>query len=103
MSTAVSDNRQAGRYEISVDGRLAGFTQYRRHPTVIEFVHTVIEPEYEGRGLASELISSALETARADGLQVLPLCPFVRDYIERHPDYLELVPPDRRGSFGLPA
>jgi hypothetical protein len=70
---------------------------------VIEFVHTEIEPEYEGRGLASELIRSALDTARANGLQVLPLCPFVREYIERHDEYLELVPVARRAHFHLPA
>jgi predicted GNAT family acetyltransferase len=102
MSTAVTDNEQERRYEIRVDGRLAGSTQYRRHPTVIELVHTVIEPEYEGRGLASELIRSALDAARDDGLQVLPYCPFVRGYIERHHEYLELVPAGRRAGFKLP-
>jgi len=101
MSTAVTDNAQASRYEISADGHLAGFTEYRRYPTVIEFVHTEIEPQYEGRGLASELIRSALDTARANGLNVLPLCPFVREYIERHDEYLELVPEARRAHFNL--
>ena len=101
MTTAVADNTQASRYEISAEGHLAGFTLYRRYPTVIEFLHTEIEPEYEGRGLASELIRSALETARADGLQVLPLCPFVREYIERHDEYLDLVPEARRAYFNL--
>src|SRR5947209_5020696 len=103
MTTAVSDNPQGSRYEISADGQLAGFTEYRRFPTVVEFVHTKIEPEYEGRGLASELIRSALEDARENGLQVLPFCPFVREYIERHDEYLELVPAARRAQFKLPA
>ena len=103
MTTAVIDNRHQNRYEIRADGRLAGFTEYRRHPTVIEFIHTEIEPEYERRGLAGELIGSALDTARADGLEVLPFCPFVRAYIERHREYLELVPAGRRAEFDLPA
>ena len=101
--TSVTENEQAHRYEVRVDGQLAGFTQYRRHPGVIEFVHTQIEPEYEGRGLASWLIRSVLDTARADGLDVLPYCPFVRGYIDRHPDYVDLVPAGRRAEFDLPS
>jgi uncharacterized protein len=101
--TSVSDNKGARRYEVHVDGRLGGFTEYRRHPTVIEFVHTQIEPGYEGRGLASELIRSALDAARSDGLKVLPYCPFVRGYIQRHHAYLDLVPAGRRAGFGLPS
>ena len=103
MTTNVSDNRQEGRYEISADGQLAGFTEYRRFPTVIELVHTKVEPEFEGRGLASELIRSALDDAREHRLQVLPFCPFVRQYIERHAEYLDLVPAARRTQFKLPA
>lgn len=102
MVTSVTDNRQLHRYEIRADGRLAGFTTYRRHPTVIEFIHTEIEPEYEGHGLANELVHSELDAARADGLEVLPFCPFVRGYIERHHEYLDLVPQDRRAEFRLP-
>jgi uncharacterized protein len=103
LTTAVTDNTQAHRYEIWADGRLAGFTTYLRHPGIIEFVHTEIGAEYEGRGLAGELIRSVLDTARASGSEVLPLCPFVRGYIERHPRYLELVPANRRARFDLPA
>ena len=102
MAAAVADNPQLGRYEISVDGELAGSVTYRRHPGVIEFVHTEIDPRFEGHGLASQLSRSVLDTARADGLQVIPICPFVRAFIREHHDYLHLVPAGRRAGFDLP-
>ena len=103
MTTSVTDNVQQHRYEIRVDGQLAGFTEYRRHPTLIEFVHTEIEPQYESRGLASQLVRTELEAVGAAGLEVLPFCPFVRGYIESHHRYLDLVPLGRRAEFGLPS
>lgn len=102
MSTSVTDDPGQNRYEIRADGQLAGFSEYRRHPNVIEFTHTKIEPAHEGQGLGSELVRSELDAARADGLAVLPFCPFVRGYIERHHEYLDLVPAERRAEFGLP-
>ncbi|MFZ1154724.1 MAG: GNAT family N-acetyltransferase, partial [Solirubrobacteraceae bacterium] len=90
-----------GRFEIRLDGELAGFLQYRRHPTQIALVHTELAPRFQGHGLASQLIGSALDTARADALEVLPVCPFVQAYIQKHPDYLDLVPASRRAHFNL--
>lgn len=97
----VADNADRERYEIRVDGKLAGFVKYRLQPGVIELVHTEINDEFEGRGLGSRLISFALDDARQQGLAVLPFCPFVNDYIQRHSQYVELVPADRRPGFGL--
>jgi predicted GNAT family acetyltransferase len=102
MAAVVSDNESEHRYEIHLDGQLAGFTEYRRHPAVIEFTHTKIEPRFQHHGLASQLISSALDSARRSGLQVIPFCPFVRGYIRENPDYLDLVPQTRRKDFDLP-
>jgi predicted GNAT family acetyltransferase len=65
-------------------------------------IHTEILPQHESRGYGGRLISGALELAREEGLAVIPHCPFVREYIERHPDFLELVPVARRAEFGLP-
>jgi hypothetical protein len=101
MATTISDNENETRFEIRLDGELAGFLRYRRHPTQIGLVHTEIFPSFEGRGLGSELIGSVLETAREQGLEVLPVCPFVQDYIRKHPDYLDLVPAARRAHFEL--
>jgi predicted GNAT family acetyltransferase len=97
----VADNADEARYEIRADGELAGFLTYRLHADLIELVHTEIDEEFEGRGLGSQLISSALDDARERGLAVLPFCPFVNDYIQRHRQHIELVPEGRRKDFGL--
>jgi predicted GNAT family acetyltransferase len=97
------DDPDAGRLQIRVDGRRAGYTAYRRRPGAIALTHTEIEPEFEGRGLGGALAREALSRARAEGIAVLPLCPFVRSFIERHPSELDLVPVERRAEFGLPA
>jgi len=97
----IRDDPAAGRLEILVDGRRAGYAAYRRHPEAIAYTHTEIEPEFEGRGLGGKLVRAALDKARAEGVAVLPYCPFVREYVERHPDQLDLVPEGRREEFGL--
>ena len=99
----VLDVPDRSRYEIRVDGEVAGFTEYRRRPGLIAFIHTLVDPRFEGQGLASQLVRTALSEARSDGLSVLPFCPFVRAYIAGHPEYLDLVPPDMRAKFDLPA
>jgi uncharacterized protein len=97
----VSDDREAGRYVITVDGEPAGFAQYRDRGRAISFVHTEIDDRFEGRGLGGRLISAALDDVRSQGLAVLPFCPFVKGYIARHHEYLDLVPETRRAQFGL--
>lgn len=98
---AVSDSPAAQRYELRVDGELAGFAQYRLKPDQISLTHTEIDDRFEGQGLASRLISFALDDARERGLAVLPFCPFVNAYIQRHREYVDLVPEDRRAEFDL--
>jgi predicted GNAT family acetyltransferase len=100
---AVVDAPDRSRFEVRVDGEVAGFTEYRRRPGLIAFIHTLIDPRFEGQGLGSELVRAALSQARSDGLSVLPFCPFVRSYIARHTEYLDLVPEDVRAKFDLPA
>ena len=96
--TDVSDRR---RFEIAVDGAVLGFAEYRRRPGVISFIHTEIDPAHKGEGLGTLLVKSALDTARAEGLAVLPYCPFVQGFIDRHREYLDLVPVERRAKFAL--
>jgi predicted GNAT family acetyltransferase len=100
-AVAVTDHPEQERYEVTADGALAGFAQYRARPGLIAFVHTEIDPRFEGRGLASQLIRAALDDSRAKGLTVLPFCPFVNGYIERHAEYADLVPDAFRRQFGL--
>jgi predicted GNAT family acetyltransferase len=99
----VVDVPERSRLEIRVGDETAGFVEYRRAPGRIAFIHTSIDPRFDGRGLGSELVRAALADARAEGLAVLPFCPFVRSYIEAHPEYLDLVPEDMRARFALPA
>jgi uncharacterized protein len=101
---SVVDVPERERFEIRGGDEVLGFTEYRRRGDLIAFIHTEVDPGQEGKGLASRLISSALDAAREEGLSVLPFCPFVRGYITKHPDpYLELVPADLRAHFELPA
>jgi len=88
----VRDNRQARRYEIEADGHVAA-TWYRLRPGVITFTHTEVPSALEGRGIGSALAKGVLDDARRRGLKVVPLCPFVAAYIERHPEYRDLVVP----------
>jgi predicted GNAT family acetyltransferase len=99
----VADEPERSRFEVRVDGEIAGFAEYRRRPELIAFVHTLIDPRFEGQGLGGRLVRAALDDARAEALDVLPFCPFVRGYIASHlADYLDLVPADHRAHFDLP-
>jgi predicted GNAT family acetyltransferase len=91
MEMTVKDNADALRYEITVDGERAGFVTYRLSPGVMTFLHAEVDPAREGRGIGSRLVRDALDDARARGLTVRPRCPFVAAYIERNPDYADLV------------
>jgi uncharacterized protein len=99
MASVVCENEGEQRFEIRLDGELVGVLSYRRHASRIALIHTEIDRQFQGRGLAAKLIGSALDAAEAQGLEVLPVCPFVQDYIRGHPEYLELVPAARRAHF----
>ncbi|QFG23651.1 GNAT family N-acetyltransferase [Actinomadura sp. WMMB 499] len=93
MAVEVSDVPEAKRYEARVDGEseVAGIAEYIRTPELVAFVHTEVPPEYEGRGVGSALVRTALDEARAAGLRVLPTCPFFAGWIARHPEYQDLL------------
>ncbi|QUH02650.1 N-acetyltransferase [Saccharopolyspora erythraea] len=95
------DNPGDSRFEIRSDGERAGFVDYRLRGGTISLLHTEIDDRFEGQGLGSLLVRSVLDNARERGLEVLPYCPFVRSWIARHPDYLELVPEGRSAEFDL--
>jgi uncharacterized protein len=98
----VRDNPESHRFEIVVDGAVAGFAEYRHRDGRRSFTHTEIDPAYEGRGLGSTLVRFVLDDARTHGYAVLPYCEFVRGYISEHrSDYLDLVPENERAKFGL--
>ena len=87
----VVDSFEQSRYEILLGGELAGVLHYRRHGGTVELAHTEIDQAFEGRGLAGRLASAALEDARGRATPVLVTCPFVTSYLERHPEYNDLL------------
>jgi predicted GNAT family acetyltransferase len=101
VTTTITDVPARRRFEIRVDGDIAGFVEYRRRPGVISLVHTEIDPSRAGTGLGTSLVRAVLDRARKEGLAVQPYCPFIRRFIDRHPEYLDLVPMERRTQFGL--
>ena len=98
---SLADNPAASRYELHVDGKLAGFITYHIRGQAISLNHTEVDPGFQGGGIAGHLARYALDDARKRDLAVLPYCPYVRSWIKRHPEYADLVPPDRRAEFDL--
>ena len=101
MAVTVAEAPDRERYEITVDGELAGFAEYRGPGATRAFTHTEIDERFEGQGLGSTLIRETLDDVRRHGRHVLPICPFVKDFLDRHDEYLDLVEPRIRRSFGL--
>lgn len=103
-STEVVNNEAENRFEITLDGEVAGYAQYRQAPRQLRaFMHTEVDPEYRGQGLGGKLMGSALDATREEGLGVLPFCPGFQRFISSNREYLDLVPEDRRGEFELGA
>lgn len=90
MENVVVDNRAENEFELDVDGHRA-VAAYQLEGDMITFTHTLVPKKLEGRGIASKLIRAALDSARDRGLKVIPICPFVKAFIERHPEYQSLV------------
>ena len=90
-SIRVADNPDRHRYEAFVDGERAGFAAYRDEPGRRVFTHTEIDDRFEGKGVGGALAAAALDDTRAHGRSVVPECPFIAAYIERHPAYQDLV------------
>lgn len=89
-SENVTDNRERGRYELTVEGHTA-FAAYKVDGEIITFTHTVVPPALEGRGVASRLILFALSDVRERGFGVIAQCPFVAAYIRKHPEWADLL------------
>lgn len=95
--TEVSHNPEQSRYEAHVDGALAGVAVYQLTDKLVVFTHTEVDSAYEGQGIGSALARFALDDVRSGGTRkVLPLCPFIKQWIGHHADYADLV-------YGAPA
>ena len=91
VTLRVTDHPDDARYEARLGDELAGFSAYRLTNGQITFTHTEVDDAYEGQGVGSALARYALDDARERGLAVVPRCPFIAAWIERHPDYGDLV------------
>ena len=88
----VRRNEETGRYEILVDDRVVGFTEFRaREDGVLVFPHTVIDEDQRGQGLGGQLIGAALDDVRARDERIVPECAAVRGFVDDHPEYADLV------------
>jgi uncharacterized protein len=93
MSITVDDNSLVSRYEARVNSSLAGVSEYELTDDTIIFLHTVVAEKYEGQGVGGAIARYALDDARTRGMQVRALCPFIRGWMERHPEYSDLISP----------
>ena len=92
MDVTVVDNPEQNRFEARTpDGQVAGYAEYSRSSSSIMFTHTRVEDAFGGHGIGSKLVAGALDQVRERGLAVIPRCSFVRGYIDRHPEYADLV------------
>lgn len=104
MVTIVQDRPDEERYEIRVDGQLAGFAAYRLSRDVISVLHTEIDPAFQGQGLAGQLVRDMLADIASRELGLYPFCPLVHRVIRKDlAAYLQLVPENARERFRLPA
>nr|WP_245717372.1 GNAT family N-acetyltransferase [Nocardia jejuensis] len=85
-------------FRVSVDGERAGLTSYVDHGNQRIFFHTEVDDRFAGRGLAGRLIGAALQQTRAAGKRIVPICPFVAGYLQKHHDYDDIVDPVTPGA-----
>lgn len=92
MAVKTRNNQDEHRFEAYVDGNLAGAAYYKLREGVIDFDHTEVDGAFEGQGVGSSLARAALDDVRAEGSRkVVASCPFIRGWIEKHPDYQDLL------------
>lgn len=98
----ITNNLEKCRYEIFIDGELAGFADYKIAGGTVKFPHTEVDPAFGGRGVGSALVEFALDEVKKQNKFVAPICPFVAKAILKKPDqYLELVPETERAKYGI--
>jgi predicted GNAT family acetyltransferase len=88
--TTVRDNKALSRFELDVDGGVA-FANYRLTPSAVIITHTETPRSLRGHGIASELVEGALALIRADGRKVIAGCGFVVDFLDKHPEYTDMM------------
>jgi uncharacterized protein len=88
----IKNDPEMSRYEaVDEAGVVVGFSEYRLRDGAVVFTHTVVDDAFEGHGVGSTLARAALDDVRASGARVVALCPFIKAYIDNHPDYQDLL------------
>lgn len=87
----VTENQPEQRFEATIDNETAGTLDYLFDGDVMVTTHTVVPPDYEGRGVGSYLAAAALKRASEQGLKVRPECSFIANYIGKHPEFADLL------------
>jgi predicted GNAT family acetyltransferase len=87
----IVDNPTEQRYEARLDGVVVGISEYRQAGARRIVFHTEVAPEHEGTGIGGRLARGVLDDIRARGLRLTPRCPFIAAYLERHPEFADLV------------
>jgi predicted GNAT family acetyltransferase len=90
MPNSVRDNPTRHRFELDTEGQIA-YSEYRRANSVVTIMHTEVPKELNGKGIGSALVRGVLGLIRAEGAKVRPICPFVKGYIEKHPEFADLL------------
>lgn len=91
MANEVRNNSEAARYEIFVDGQLAGIADYSVRDDVVVLPHTEIDGSHRGKGLGAELVRFALDDVRASGRTIVPACWYVAQFVDENPGYRDLI------------
>lgn len=102
MSSEVRNNFALERFEIYVDGAIAGYAEYQDTGAERAFIHTELDAGHEGREYGRVLVQAALNASRQEGFGILPMCPLVRHFVQSRPEYIATVPQWARQKLGLP-
>lgn len=97
---AVTNNEQTHRFEVSLDGEVA-YAEYNLVDHGVILPHTLVPEAFEGKGVASALAKAALGYARTHDLKVIPICPFMAGYIQKHPEWHDIVHDSFKAKLGI--
>jgi uncharacterized protein len=100
-SVTIENNTEKQQYEAKLIGKVVAFAEYRPIGQSIMFTHTEVNEDLEGKGVGSQLIRHALGDTRAKGMTAIPMCPFVKIFIQRHKEFIDVVHPSHRKVFGM--
>ena len=94
----ITDNKEAGVYELWVDGQTAAGLLYNEAGTRVTILATAVFPKFRGKGIAGKLLGGVLDLLRAEGRTVTLTCPFATAFVHSHPQYADVVDPTLPGN-----